>query len=272
MTSATTNSPHPQIQVVNTGSGPLALNNVQVKYWFNCDCTNQSIQAWADWAGLMPAGSMATGNVSLSIQATALGGQTNAMVISFTGNLVLQPGQTIQVQTRFNKNDWSNMSQGNDWSFAANTAFVDAPHVTGYMNGARVWGQEPSGTTAALTAASVRPYPNPSTGNGINFSVQISGSGVVAASAGIQGKDAASGVGLDPSAQVVLKAFTLDGRLIWSLTLPGSEFGSTGNHNVYWNERDPSGATLANGVYNAEIEVKSQGQYSRAFTRVVILR
>ena len=56
VTSATTNSPHPQIQVVNTGTGPLNLNNVTVRYWFNCDCTTQTVQAWVDWAGLIPRG------------------------------------------------------------------------------------------------------------------------------------------------------------------------------------------------------------------------
>ena len=271
VTSATTNSPHPQIQVVNNGTGPLALNNVQVKYWFNCDCTGQTIQAWVDWAGLMPAGSTATGNVSLSVQATSLGGQTNAVVLSFTGGKVLQPGQAIQVQARFNKSDWSNMSQGNDWSFAANTAFLDAPHVTGYLNGSLAWGQEPTGTAAALTAASVTAFPNPSTGNGTNLSVQLSGNGTVSAS-GVRAQDAGSAVGVDPTASVTLKVYTLGGRLIWSQTLPGSGFGSAGTHNVYWNERDLSGAALSNGVYNVEVEVASQGQSSRTVSRVVILR
>ena len=271
VTSATTNSPHPQIQVVNTGAGALALNNVQVKYWFNCDCTGQTIQAWVDWAGLMPAGSTATGNVSLSVQATSLGGQTNAVVLSFTGNVVLQAGQKIQVQARFNKNDWSNMSQSNDWSFAANTAFTDAPHVTGYVNGGLVWGQEPAGTAATLSAASVTAFPNPSTGNGTNLSVQLSGNGTVSAS-GVRAQDAGSAVGVDPTASVTLKVYTLGGRLIWSQTLPGSGFGSAGTHNVYWNERDLSGAALSNGVYNVEVEVASQGQSSRTVSRVVILR
>jgi len=271
VTSDGTNSPHPQVQVVNTGTGPLALNNVQVKYWFNCDCTNQTIQAWVDWAGLTANGSTVTPNVQLTVAATGLGGQTNAMVFAFTGGMVLQPGQTLQVQARFNKSDWSGMTQGNDWSFAANTAYIDAPHVTGYVNGALAWGQEPSGTAAALTAASVTSFPNPSTGNGTNLSVQLSGNGTVAASE-IRAQDAGTGAGLDPSAQVTLKVYTLGGRLIWSDALPASSFGSSGSHTLYWDERDSAGAPLSNGLYNVEVSVRSQGQDSRATSKVLILR
>ena len=145
VTSGTTNSPHPQIQVVNTGSGPLNLNNVTVKYWFNCDCTTQTIQAWVDWAGLIPAGSSETGNVHVSVQPTSLGGQTDYVLYSFTGNLVLQPGQAIEIQSRFNKSDWSNMTQGNDWSFAPNTSYVNASQMTGYMGGSAGLGTRAGG-------------------------------------------------------------------------------------------------------------------------------
>jgi hypothetical protein len=129
----------------------------------------------------------------------------------------------------------------------------------------------PTVTGAALTAASVTAFPNPSTGNGTHLSVQLSGNGTVAAS-GIRAQDAGTGVGMDPSARVTLKVYTLGGRLIWSTTLPGSSFGSTGDHSVYWDERDLAGAQLSNGLYNVEVEVRSQGHSSRALSRVVILR
>ena len=38
--------------------------------------------------------------------------------------MVLQPGQMIQIQSRFNLSDWSNMLQSNDWSYAAYTSFT----------------------------------------------------------------------------------------------------------------------------------------------------
>jgi len=272
VTSDSTNSTHPQIEVVNTGTGPLNLNNVEVRYWFNCDCTTQSIQTWVDWAGLLPAGTSVTGDVVATAVPTSLGGQTDYVSYKFTGNLVLQPGQIIQVQSRFNKSDWSNMLQDNDWSFAAYTGFTPWTHITGYLNGSLVWGQEPSAASSALKAASVLAYPNPSTGNGVNLSVSLTGNGS-GASASVKAKDlSGNSTEVDPSAQITLKVYTLEGRLIWSTALPDSSFGSSGNHTVYWNEKDLSGANLANGLYIVAAVVKSQGQTSTAFSKVVILK
>ena len=276
VTTDSTNSPHPQIEVVNTGSGPLNLNNVEVRYWFNCDCTNQSIQTWVDWAGLMPAGTSVTGDVLHTSVPTSMGGQTNYVSYKFTGNLVLQPGQMIQVQSRFNKSDWSNMLQDNDWSFAPYTSFTQWTHITGYLNGTLVWGQEPSGTSSALKAASVIAYPNPSTGNGVNLAVNLSGNGTgTTASTSTKAKlvtGSSTETGVDPNAQITLKVYTIDGRLIWSTTVSGASIGSTGNHAVYWNEKDLSGANLANGLYIVAATVKSNGQTSTAFSKLMILK
>ena len=277
VTTDSTNSPHPFIEVINTGSGPLNLNNVEVRYWFNCDCTSQTEQAWVDWAGLMPAGTSVTSDIQVTVQPTSLGGQTNYVSYKFTGNLVLQPGQMVQIQSRFNKSDWSNMLQDNDWSFAAYTSYTPATKVTAYEGGTLVWGQEPAAaSSAALKVASVIAYPNPSTGNGVNLAVSLSGSGTgTTASAIAKGKlvsGSSASLGVDPSAIITLKVYTLAGRLIWSETVPGSTFGTSGNHDVYWNEKDLAGGNLANGLYIVAVTVKSQGQTTTTTTKLLVLR
>jgi len=245
----------------------LNLNNVTVRYWFNCDCTTQSLQAWVDWAGLMPSGTNVTGNVQVSVQPTSLGGQTDYVLYSFTGNMVLQPGQMIQVQSRFNKSDWSNMTQSNDWSFAPYTSFTDAPDVTGYLNGGLVWGQQPAATNAAaLTASSALAFPNPSTGNGTTLSFTLGGS-----SNGVQASDFSNSAVVDPNAKITLGIYTLAGRLIWSQTLTGGAYGSTGQHEVYWDERDLRGTGLANGVYLLKVTVVSNGQTTSTMAKILIL-
>ena len=267
VTDANTNSPHPQIQIVNTGTGPLNLNNVTVRYWFNCDCTTQSLQAWVDWAGLMPSGANVTGDVQVSVQSTSLGGQTDYVLYSFTGNIVLQPGQMIQVQGRFNKSDWSNMNQSNDWSFAPYTSFTNAQDVTGYLNGSLVWGEQPAATNAAaLTASSALAFPNPSTGTGTTLSFTLGGS-----SNGVRASDVNSQAIVDPNAKITLGIYTLAGRLIWSQTLTGGGYGSTGQHDVYWNEKDLKGSGLANGVYLLKVTVQSNGQTSSTIAKILIL-
>jgi hypothetical protein len=269
VTGDTTNSPHPQIQVVNTGTGPLNLNNVTVKYWFNCDCTNQTIQAWVDWAGLMPTGTTATGNVQVTAQSTSLGGQTNYILYTFTGNMVLQPGQSIQVQSRFNKSDWSNMSQGNDWSFTPNTSFTDWMQVTGYIGGSLVWGEQPVSAPAALTVTSAMTFPNPSTGNGSTISFNLNGT-----QTGPTGSllDAEHPPLLDPKAKITFSIYTTAMRLIWTQTVTGGAYGTTGNHELYWSERDLKGTGLANGLYILRITVDSNGQKSSAIAKILILQ
>lgn len=140
-----TSSPHPQLRVVNEGTSPLNLNSLTLRYWFNCDCNpaTTTMNGVVDWAGLLPSGQAITSQVQVSFQQTTAGGQTHAMVVSFSGNLQLQPGQFVEVQTRFNKPDWSNMPQGNDYSFAAFNNFTSWEQVTGYVDGVLVWGDEP---------------------------------------------------------------------------------------------------------------------------------
>jgi glucuronoarabinoxylan endo-1,4-beta-xylanase len=271
VTTNSTNSPHPQIELVNTGTSALNLNNVEVRYWLNCDCTGQSVQVWVDWAGLMPAGTSVTGNIQATVVPTTLGGQTDYISYKFTGNMVLQPGQNIQIQSRFNLSDWSNMLQDNDWSFAPYTSFTKWTQITGYLNGSLVWGQEPSGSSAALTTASALAYPNPSTGNGVNVSVSVSGSGTTASSVSAKSVSASSNW-VDPDAQMTMKVYTTAGRLIWSKTFEGASIGSSGSHLLYWNEKDLRGANLASGAYIAVVTVKSHGQTTSATTKILILK
>ena len=268
VTSGTTNSPHPEIQVVNTGSGPLNLNNVTVKYWFNCDCTNQTLQAWVDWAGLMPAGSTATGDVQVTVPSTTLGGQTNYVLYTFTGNVTLQPGQAIQIQSRFNKSDWSNMTQANDWSFTPYTSYTDWTQVTGYLSGTLVWGQEPLAAPAALTVASAVSFPNPSGGNGTTLSIVLNGNQTGPTASLL---DANHPLLRDPNAKITLSIYTMGMRLIWTQTLPGSVYGTTGEHEYYWDERARAGSKLANGVYILRVTVTSNGQTSSTLAKILIL-
>ncbi len=274
VTTDSTNSPHPFLEVINTGSGPLNLNNVEVRYWFNCDCTNQTEQAWVDWAGLMPAGTSVASDIQATVQPTSLGGQTNYVSYKFTGNLLLEPGQMIQIQSRFNLSDWANMLQDNDWSFAANTSYTPATKVTAYEGGTLVWGQEPSAASAALKVASVVAYPNPSTGNGVNLAVNLSGNGAGATASAKASLVSGSSMetGIDPSALITLKAYTMAGRLIWSTTVTGESFGSTGNHTIYWDERNLAGNYLANGVYIVAVTVKSHGKTTTSTSKLLILK
>jgi hypothetical protein len=161
------------------------------------------------------------------------------------------------------------MSQSNDWSFAANTSYLDDTHVTGYLSGSLVWGQEPVAKAASLTANSALAFPNPSAGTGTTLSFTVGGSAT-----GVSASELSSEHPLliDPNAKITLSIYTLSQRLIWSTTLVGGAYGMVGDHQIYWNEKDLSGAGLANGVYLLRVTVVSNGQTSSTLAKILILK
>lgn len=137
----TTNSIHPDLEVVNTGSTPINLSTITIRYWYTSDGTHP--QTWTcDWAAL------GCSNITARFVqvAPARSGADYYLEIAFTaGAGILAPGQsTGEIQERFNKTDWSNYNQSNDYSYNGSQRF-SAPwaNVTAYSQGARIWGTEP---------------------------------------------------------------------------------------------------------------------------------
>jgi hypothetical protein len=142
----TTNSPHPHFVVINEGSVPLSLGRLKLRYWFNCDCQLETtvIAGWTDWVGVLPSGSDITPKLRGYFDTTTRGGQTNAVVMGFQNDPpVLQPGQSVEIHIHFAREDWSDMNQDNDWSYAPYTNYGTSNRVTGYIDDVLVWGQEP---------------------------------------------------------------------------------------------------------------------------------
>ena len=55
----------------------------------------------------------------------------------------LNPGATAEFQVQWHKNDWTNYTQANDYSFNNVTAFTTTTAVTVYRLGVLVYGTEP---------------------------------------------------------------------------------------------------------------------------------
>jgi arabinoxylan arabinofuranohydrolase len=275
VTTDSTNSPHPQIEVANSGTAALNLNNVEVRYWLNCDCTGQSVQTWVDWAGLIPAGTSVTGNIQTSLVQTNLGGQTSYISYRFTGSIVLQPGQRIEIQSRFNLSDWSNMLQDNDWSFASYTSFTACNKITGYISGAQVWGTAPSSASSQTAqVSSVLNYPNPassSTGATLKYSVSApAGSG--ASASGVHAAGTTDPVSIPVSGKIQLSIFTASGRLVWQRTLEDPSSISVGEHAVSWNGKTAGGQNLAAGTYILKVSLLSNSGASSGYSTIVMMK
>jgi hypothetical protein len=146
-TSDPTNSPHPQFRVMNVGNTAVDLSTLTLRYWFNCDCqqpATTSLAGFGDWAGMIPSGQDISPFLYGFFEPVSVGKQTHVLVLGFrSGAPMLQPGETVQVHARINKFDWSQMPQANDFSYAAYSNFTIWNRADAYINGVRMWGEEP---------------------------------------------------------------------------------------------------------------------------------
>ncbi|MFT4146028.1 MAG: X2-like carbohydrate binding domain-containing protein [Mobilitalea sp.] len=139
-TQTSTNGIAPRIKLYNTGTTSINLSDVKLRYYYTVD-TEKAQSFWCDWSS---AGSDNVTGTFVKL-ATAKTGADYYLEVGFTsGAGTLAAGQSIEVQTRFSKTDWTNYSQSNDYSFnATGSSYVDWTNMTGYLAGSLVWGVEP---------------------------------------------------------------------------------------------------------------------------------
>jgi hypothetical protein len=132
-----------QFNVVNAGDSPLPLARVTLRYWYTLEGSQPEI-FHCDYAAV------GCGNVMASFHVAD--GQPNVshyMELRFAqGAGTLAAGaQSGEVQTRWNKTDYSPVDSSNDYSFdATKSQFADWSRVTAYVDGQLRWGVEPDGT------------------------------------------------------------------------------------------------------------------------------
>lgn len=130
----------PGLEVANTGNNTINLSDITVRYWYTID-SNVSQAYWCDYAQIN------CSNISGKFVAVTPA-RTNAdyyLEVSFTsGAGTLAPGaNTGDIQNRFNKTDWSNYNENNDYSYGQATSYTPWTKVTAYYKGQLIWGTEP---------------------------------------------------------------------------------------------------------------------------------
>ncbi len=139
-TSAQTNGIMPRFKLYNTGTTAITLSDVKIRYYYTID-GEKAQNFWCDWSHV--GSSNVTG--TFVKMGTAKTGADYYLEISFTsGAGTLAAGQSIEVQARFSKSDWTNYTQTGDYSFSSsNSNYVDWSYATGYISNSLKWGIEP---------------------------------------------------------------------------------------------------------------------------------
>ncbi len=130
-----------QFRIVNDGEERVDLKDVRLRYYFTVD-GDKPQQFHCDYAAI------GSGNVNGSFAKLdeGLPGADYYLEVSFDpGAGSLAPGtDSGEIQVRFNKTDWSNYSESDDFSYdGTKTSYVDWERVPAYLNGTLVWGLEP---------------------------------------------------------------------------------------------------------------------------------
>ncbi|WP_329125166.1 endo-1,4-beta-xylanase [Streptomyces sp. NBC_01465] len=129
----------PGLQLVNTGSGAVALSSVKIRYWFSGEAGSSNYSAWCDYA-VVGCGSLSQ---SVSSSGSSTAGADHYLEVGFSSGSLAAGASSGEMQLRFAKSDWSNFSEADDYSRGTNTSFADAPKIGVYVNGTLVWGAAP---------------------------------------------------------------------------------------------------------------------------------
>lgn len=149
-TNTTTNSIRAHFQIMNSGTTSIAYSRIKIRYWYTRD-TVQNQTFTCDWAAI--GSNKVIGG--FSVMETPVTNADCYLEISFpttAGNLAAG-ANSGDIQTRFNKNDWSDYAQTNDYSFDSSyTTFGQNTRITGYIDGVLAFGTEPDSSPLGAPA------------------------------------------------------------------------------------------------------------------------
>ncbi|TYB61416.1 hydrolase [Nonomuraea sp. PA05] len=131
---ATTAQAEPWLRLFNDGTTTIPLNQVKIRYYLTGTETYRFACSWA-----------VVGCSTITGRFAPQEGGKQYLEVGFTSGS-LSPGQnTNDMQLRFYRADWQTFTQGDDYSYGANTAYTNWDKTAVYVNGQLAWGN-PTGT------------------------------------------------------------------------------------------------------------------------------
>ena len=145
--SNSTNTIDPRFMLENTGSTDINLSDIKLRYYYTVDGDFSQLYA-CDYAQVAGSGNQRAITASVSGRLVNVTGKANYdyyLEVSFSSSAgTLKPGEKVMVQNRFAKNNWTNYTQNNDYSFNSTaTDYAETSKVTVYSSGILIGGTEP---------------------------------------------------------------------------------------------------------------------------------
>jgi len=151
-TAKSINTLFPWFKITNTSDVPIPLSDISARYYYTID-GNKKQRFWCDWCSKGDTG-MVTGKFSTVV--SKADNIDSCFEVGFKNdNVMLQPGESVEVHIRIAKEDWSDYNQENDYSFNSSAkTYVAQNRVSGFIKGKLVWGNDPA--TSIVDVASVQ--------------------------------------------------------------------------------------------------------------------
>lgn len=133
-----TNNLSPRFKLENTSTEPIDLEKLEIKYYYTVE-GNQDQNFYCDWSNI--GSNKITGDfVKLSQPSEKADHYLKLGFKTGAGNL--EPGENVEIHTRFSKVDWSNYDQSDDYSFNQSaTDYIDWNKVSVYFVDDLIWGE-----------------------------------------------------------------------------------------------------------------------------------
>jgi len=150
ITMDSTNQIKPQFNISNTSGAAVSLSDFEIRYYY----TKEGYSAETSSVDFAQVG---TANVIRTFKSGYL-----SITFSSNAGTIANGGTSGEIIVRCNKDDWTNYTQNNDYSFdATKTAYAEWNKVALYKSGTLIWGPVEGTGGAPIPTPTPVPTPTP---------------------------------------------------------------------------------------------------------------